>query len=72
MVEMKLTPWFPSTVQPARPGVYERDLPYPDQFSFWTGTCWLWSGRTPEQAADSLGASAIQYVRWRGLAEKPQ
>lgn len=72
MDETKLTPWFPASVLPVRPGVYERDIPYPDQFSFWTGTHWRWSDRTPETAARAGGPSATQNARWRGLAEKPE
>ena len=72
MAKQKLTAWFPATVQPVHLGVYERELPYPDSFSFWTGTYWLWSARTPKNAATSRGTSVHQGVPWRGLAEKPQ
>ena len=58
----KLTPWFPASTPPVRPGVYNRNMEHasvPDNdaklpYAYWTGKHWLCSGKTPEKAAAVL------------------
>lgn len=77
----KVTNWFPASVKPTIPGVYEmRDLPAP--FHYWDGQHWLHiAGSTPS----ALSAEMLQGIgrmsdhtmypknrEWRGLAFDPQ
>ena len=75
MVDQKMSRWFSSEEKPWEIGVYERELDYPNQFSYWNGVFWCLASRSPEQA-DELHTqerpSAMQDERWRGLAEKPE
>ena len=72
----KLTPWYPSSVKPARPGVYNTS--YVDSwhskwtgYSYWDGRAWTSQCRDPERARVSGTYYANQNKRWRGLAEAP-
>jgi len=74
---MKLTPWFPGTVKPARPGVYQREFPTFVLFAEWTGRRWL-AGRFTARCARVMCVVSNQQpsdpdcTRWRGLAEEPK
>jgi hypothetical protein len=63
-----VTAWFEPTAQPARPGVYERQVrlaPY----SYWDGLAWGMSSQTPATAARNRRVESLrQDARWRGLA----
>jgi hypothetical protein len=69
-----LTPWFPGTVKPARPGVYERtDHDEMWDFARWDGRRWMCGQLTPEEA-DTLVMHESMYqphhgdtgFSWRG------
>ena len=75
-----LTPWFPPTKRPVRPGVYMVDQSHPDQieqcvFSLWNGKNWHPQGSTPEDALKWACYGPIKtgryrphaFRKWRGL-----
>ncbi len=67
-----VTPWFEPTAQPARPGVYERQV-HLAPFSHWDGSSWGLSGVNPLDAwRNRFYGSLCQDARWRGLAEEPK
>lgn len=67
-----LTPWFPSSIKPARAGVYERKTPFGVTFySLWNGHHWCLGGVTPTRAAGYRCKSNDQHRPWRGLARDP-
>lgn len=67
-----VTPWFPGSVKPARPGVYEREWPHKALYAEWTGYQWLRSTLTAKAAVRQREISAHQDgIRWRGLANDP-
>jgi len=68
---MKLTPWFPGTVTPVRPGVYERRI-WPGSrllyYAYWTGKRWGVACTDKEHAKDlAYMASSHQTCSWRGV-----
>lgn len=69
MSKPKLTPWFPASIKPVRPGHYE--IQFADgsgngDTRVWTGTRWVWaSGMKTLFNTERRG-------RWRGLAEQPK
>lgn len=78
-----LTPWFPPTKRPVRPGVYMVDQSWPDQveqcvFSLWDGKNWHPQGSTPEEALKWACYGPIKtgryrphaFRKWRGLKGK--
>lgn len=74
-----LTPWYPTSIKPARPGVYRTSFkPFSSDdsaregYSYWNGKKWSTQrpSRKRAEKADTFGA--IQSKRWRGLAEDPQ
>ena len=69
---MKLTPWFPGSRKPARPGAYIRDIPGGPAFAMWTSDHWRASAPTPHRASLAPLVSGLQHKRWRGLAEQPK
>lgn len=75
MSELKLTPWFPGHVKPARAGVYETDSRGHSQrcYQYWSGSVWGFSEKSPFMAAQfQIGdASIFQNDKWRGLACEP-
>ncbi|WP_175712162.1 hypothetical protein [Burkholderia ambifaria] len=69
-----LTEWFPGTIKPARPGMYEvkreycDGTPMPDHYLQWTGKRWEYA------YAFRLGhkgdyAHLARNEKWRGLKE---
>ena len=68
---MKLTPWFPGSVKPARVGVYERECPNGwRSYNYWTGKTWSSPSPIPKGAEIFKSyRSAYQNVRWRGVME---
>lgn len=78
MSEQRFSPWFPGTVAPARPGVYQRDYPARifDLYCRWDGQQWFDAKLSIEAAARSSVSSAYQCsgpaaLPWRGLV-KPE
>ena len=67
---MKLTPWFPKTVKPVWPGIYQVD--FAGSYSYWTGSYWYLPARTRHQAFRVRRPAQIQAHRWRGLIEEPK
>ena len=67
---MKLTPWFPKTVKPVRPGAYQVD--YAGNYSYWTGDSWCLPVCDRHLALRIRQLSSIQARTWRGLAEEPK
>lgn len=66
----KLTPWFPVSVNPARPGFYDiRDTGTPLGWRrYWNGSEWLIDGPT----ALSSSINNLYGIEWRGLAQEPK
>lgn len=65
---MKLTPWFPAGVKPARAGVYQMESHFPHRNIFhmrWNGEDWV----SPHYGIVFLKANMC---RWRGLANDPK
>ena len=75
----KLTPWFPGSVKPVRPGVYEAEwregkaLSGGRYFNYWADS-WCWGDDTPDSPHRCVMPAALQgeVKRWRGLAEEPK
>lgn len=68
----ELTPWFPGSVKPERPGVYQRRTLFGElRFARWDGHQWLAYRGTPEAAALGTIPSAYPDLPWRGLAHDP-
>lgn len=71
---MKLTPWYPGDVQPARPGVYERNLDMSTpRYAKWDGEHWYVSKPDPQAASHEgwLSSATQSGVPWRGHANPP-
>lgn len=71
---MNVTNWFPSYVQPARCGVYQRICHGDLHYSRWDGAFWMLNQLTAEKAAMVSITSFNQVgqgLKWRGLAEDP-
>ena len=66
---MKLTPWFPGDVAPAREGVYQRRYGHHEVFfCYWNGRFWGKYDTTPNAAEECAYApSARQFLPWRGV-----
>lgn len=72
MTESEFTPWLPGTVNPARPGVYQRRIDgYNVWYSRWDGTHWYCIDDLPEYAAQETQPSWIMNRPWRGLKHNP-
>lgn len=73
---MKLTPWFPASVKPARVGVYEKRTSghHATQWAGWDGRVWNVLCLTPEEAAAEMDGHPTCFPddEWRGLAEEPK
>lgn len=67
------TPWFPSNMKPARPGVYQvRPLnAVGERFALWTGEYWSVSSISADRARRFRIRSSHQHRVWRGLARDP-
>ena len=69
---MKLTAWFPPSVKPVRPGVYETQFMNennqfgPSGFSRWTGNHWT-DTCTTIQGANINTSHGLQNKKWRGI-----
>jgi len=75
---MKMTPWYPGTVPPARDGVYPLSNPIPS-FARYENGLWYESEDSPEWAATTRRVSAYQgperyvgWAAWRGFTEKQE
>lgn len=76
-MKKKVTQWFPPSIQPTRPGVYQtaskdmRKLKI-NGFQYWNGKWWGCYEYSAEAAyAGRQYQSVFQGRHWRGLAEKP-
>lgn len=68
----KLTQWFPPSVKPARPGVYELGGTYRGEWAYFDGLRWGWASHSRSAAAAQFHThGASQNKPWRGLAERP-
>ena len=56
-----LTPWYPATTKPVRPGLYLTALGGEQVIARWTGSVWCW--------LDGIARSNLQH--WRGLVFDP-
>jgi len=75
---MKLTPWFPVRIKPARVGVYEVKLEVIEDrlggtaieqgFCYWGGDMWAVIKSTPDEAYARRVMVGSQHKAWRGLA----
>lgn len=70
---MKLTPWFPGHIKPARPGVYQQMADGMLGYQCWSGSVWYGWSTSIDMAADDYCqvGSRFQNDSWRGLAEDP-
>lgn len=70
---MKLTRWYPSSIEPVREGVYEVRIPKGvHMWSLWTGTHWNTMVFNPNYAACTTCISHIMYdqpTQWRGVSK---
>lgn len=69
-----VTPWFPGSVNPARPGVYQVVIGLTImRFAFWDGSNWRgFASPTPAQANQPTGPVwRLQPTCWRGLSADP-
>ena len=76
---MKLTPWFPAKVKPARRGWYQANyMGYGTYWRYWSGKRWAFShgpdschGQIPESIDYGLCVFGdVAGDKWRGLATK--
>lgn len=65
---MKKTPWFSGDVEPVRDGIYETKIAgIPSSYMrVWSHGLWWYDG------GHVFVVCAIQYRKWRGLAEQPK
>lgn len=78
--EDQMTPPFPRTVKPARPGVYqsthENDSSGEVWFSYWNGRRWNGGWYTPRRANHPINRSVREGAHpvqtWRGLNFNPE
>lgn len=74
MEESELTSWFPGTVKPARPGVYQtRESDGTKFYNEWDGRRWHWGiGHSPAKATNQgvmpADRQRLLVTSWRGLA----
>lgn len=66
-----VTPWFDGSVKPARIGIYEREYPNGNYYSYWDGSRWGMGYATLGIVRQTLWPH-IQDLPWRGLAEQPE
>lgn len=69
---MKVTPWFPGTVKPVRPGVYQRMLNLEVVYAYFGGKNWYLSspfyGQARSNGECAHRVSAVQTSpQWRGV-----
>jgi len=71
---MKKTAWFPGTVKPVRPGVYQTRCGFGDIIGYqrWNGRYWFYWARDARTAA--MSSQPCHHLRqndpWRGLTTK--
>ena len=70
---MKLTPWYPNTINPVRKGLYEVRIPKGVHlWSFWTGERWNYAEISVQRAVTINKRSMLMYnmpMQWRGVAK---
>ena len=69
---MKLTEWFPEDVEPAYPGVYEKDFGEAEpEYQCWDGKRWYYGRRTTRGTLSAFVNDMDDDVpfprRWRGV-----
>jgi hypothetical protein len=68
----KLTPWFPASVMPVRPGVYEVNAHNRARYRRWDGRHWFVGSSTTKDAASSKYPLFMNAHSWRGLVKPPK
>lgn len=74
MSKCKYSPWYPGTVDPVRPGVYEREMRHGERdFSRWYAGNWMQGYASIRYAEGSIYETTVGRAnfRWRGLAYDP-
>ena len=76
--QQELTGWFPASMKPARPGVYQTYDPHLDEefYNVWNGKVWFFGHYTPNLAEaearnDPQRMTSRDISRWRGLKAPP-
>lgn len=79
---MKKTEWFPHSIKPARPGVYERDYGIVDdqeqypEYQYWDGNDWYYGCDSPGETFAMYLSSQVNFGKydicymersWRGV-----
>lgn len=70
---INFTGWYDGDQRPARPGVYQRQMPHTDGFlmwAHWNGKRWGLSKLVPRLAVEGKVRSKHQRLPWRGLTEE--
>jgi len=79
--KIKLTPWYPGNVKPARAGVYEvkRRIARCAIYRYFDGKRWYYGGVDPKDAMYEFRiwkrfphSQTPPKQQWRGLARKPK
>lgn len=70
---MKLTPWYPGHIKPARSGVYQQLACKQIGYMRWDGLRWYLWDQSKEVATRCAWPADLAYQNdpWRGLAEDP-
>lgn len=74
-MNQKLTPWFPHTTVPVRPGVYISSVKKGQRFyRRWDGKNWHYGDRESPSTAASIERRWPwpELLHWRGLAQEPK
>lgn len=71
-----LTPWFPISSPPVRPGVYNVSCQYENQsgawYSYFDGEKFGWFGCDSDEAySERTRRTTARVKSWRGLSEQP-
>jgi hypothetical protein len=75
---MKLTPWFPQSIEPVHVGVYETKWAGTEGgwFNKWDGLKWCRGHCNHIDAHHQAGMGRASFgdykIQWRGLARKPK
>lgn len=69
--EYELTEWNDGDEKPIREGVYERAMPYGNEYALFIYGKWRISSTTVDKAAGIFEISFNQNQPWRGLLKNP-
>lgn len=72
-MDAKLTDWFPGSIKPVRPGVYQQMCGFGERIGYqkWDGEYWYSREITLEAAHRAPYRAYTQDDPWRGLAYDP-